>query len=251
MIEVRRRDKAGVRAGAQKPSAAASPAPDSSEPAVARGTRSDSLDLMRALRERIASHELPPGAKLREQELADEFAISRARVRDVLGVLEQRGLVERIPNRGAVVTRLTPAQVAELYDAREVLEGLAVRLATLGNAPESWQDLIDAFGAPAEKAVLAGELETYSDLLATFRNRVIGACGSELVASLLDTMHERTAYLVRRLILVPGRALDGLREHRAVLEAMSRGDAEAAESLKRANIRAAKECFARYQRLIL
>jgi DNA-binding GntR family transcriptional regulator len=219
--------------------------------AAPSGRRAEAEGLMQALRLRIASHELPPGAKLREQELADEFGVSRARVRETLGRLEQRGLVERIPNRGAVVIRLTPEQVCELYDTREVLEGLAVRLATLNAPPESWLSLAEAFGEPAEKAVLDGELETYSELLATFRARVIAACGSALVASLLDTLHERTAYLVRRLILVPGRALDGLKEHRAVIEAMLRGDAEAAEALKRANIRSAKACFSRYQRFVL
>src|SRR5690606_34690315 len=111
--------------------------------------------------------------------------------------------------------------------------------------------LAEAFGEPAETALLAGELETYSELLASFRMQVIAACASPLVASLLDTLHERTAYLVRRLILVPGRALDGLKEHRAVLEAMQKGDAEAAEALKRANIRSAKACFSRYQRFVL
>lgn len=216
-----------------------------------RGARPETLDLMLALRERIASHDLPPGAKLREQELADEFGVSRARVRDVLGALEQRGLVERIPNRGAVVTRLTPRQVCELYETREVLEGLAVRLATANAPGEGWQDLVEAFGAPAERAIRAGDLEAYADLLAGFRRRVIEACGNELVTALLDALHERTAYLVRRLILVPGRALDGLHEHRAVLDAMRRGDAEEAERLKRANIRAAAACFRRYQRFVL
>src|SRR5579862_2621410 len=57
------------------------------------------------LRARIASHEIPPGAKLREQAIADEFGVSRARVRDALALLAQRGLVERFPGRGAIVLR--------------------------------------------------------------------------------------------------------------------------------------------------
>ena len=54
----------------------------------------------------------------------------RARIREAFSALEQRGLVERIPNRGAVVTRLDLSQVFHIYDLREVLEGLCARLAT-------------------------------------------------------------------------------------------------------------------------
>ena len=72
----------------------------------------------------------PPGAKLREPDLAEEFGVASHRVRDALAALEQRGLVERIPNRGALVMRLDLSQVFYIYDLREVLEGLCARLAT-------------------------------------------------------------------------------------------------------------------------
>ena len=85
--------------------------------------------LLPALRARIARHELPPGTKLLENELSREFGVSRAKVRDAFGALAQRGLIQRIPNRGAVVARLDLSQVFEIYDVREMLEGLCVRLA--------------------------------------------------------------------------------------------------------------------------
>ena len=62
--------------------------------------------MLRILRERIARYELSPGAKLNELELAKEFHVPRTRVRDAFLALEQRGLIERIPNRGAMVARL-------------------------------------------------------------------------------------------------------------------------------------------------
>ena len=95
-----------------------------------RTARTGASEMLRVLRDRITNHELPPGTKLIEQDLAATFSVSRARVRDTFAVLEQRGLIERIPNRGAIVARLTAKQVIDLYETREVLEGLAVRLAT-------------------------------------------------------------------------------------------------------------------------
>ena len=117
--------------------------------------------LLPALRERIARHALPPGTKLLENDLAREFGVSRAKVRDAFGVLEQRGLILRIPNRGAEVARLDLSQVFEIYAVREMLEGLCVRLAVERAKPQSWQDLVQLFGRPMEAIVKHGEFEKY------------------------------------------------------------------------------------------
>lgn len=207
--------------------------------------------VLQVLRDRIADHELLPGSKLRESDLCAEFAVSRARVREVFGSLEERGLIERIPNRGAVVTRLDPDQVFHLFDVREVLEAQAVRLATERQPPASWQDLVDLFGAASEAMIERGELETYIGHLALLRRRTVDGAGNPLLADLLDTLHDRTRVLIRRLVILPGRARAGLREHRAVLAAMRQGDAQTAERLKRDNIRGARDSFRQYQKFIL
>lgn len=207
--------------------------------------------MLQTLRDRIASQELAPGSKLREIDLATEFGVSRARIREAFGTLEQRSLIERVPNRGAVVMRLEPKQVFEIYDVREVLEGLAVREATKNSEPGFWRKMAENFGSEADAMIQKGELEAYADLINAFRRETINRCGSDILTSMLDSLFERTGFLVRRLILVPGRALEGLREHRAVLAAMNEGRADDAERLKRANIRAARECFKRYQKLVL
>src|SRR5690606_39742913 len=114
------------------------------------GTGPNMEDIVEILRKRIVDHDLPPGSKLREAVLTEEFKVSRPRLREAFGVLEDRGLIERIPNRGAVVTRLEADDIHALFEVREVLEGLAVRLATEKADPATWIDLADRFGAPAE-----------------------------------------------------------------------------------------------------
>lgn len=217
----------------------------------ARVGHTTTIDVLHVLSNRIAAQELAPGSKLRENDLALELQVSRARIRDAFATLEQRGLIERIPNRGAVVTRLEPKQVFELYDVREVLEGLAVRRATENTAPGAWTGLLEQFGSGAEAMIAAGELEPYAELINTFRREVIRHCDSGTLTDMLDSLFERTGFLVRRLVLMPGRAMEGLKDHRAVLTAMNAGKAEEAERLKRINIRNARECFRRYQKLVL
>lgn len=203
------------------------------------------------LRARIVNHEYPPGAKLREHVLAEEFGVSRQRVREAFGVLQDRGLIERIPNRGAVVTRLEVDQVFELFAVREVLEGLAVRLATENADPASWDDLIAMFGAPAEEALERNDLDFYVECITLFRQRCISAADNKILADQLDSLYDRTKVLIRRLVLVPGRAKEGLRQHQAILAAMREGDSARAEDLKRDNIRSAREWFRNYQKYLL
>lgn len=219
--------------------------------AAARRARSPAPDLTRILRERIATQELPPGSKLRENELALEFGVPRTRVREALSVLEQRGLVERIPNRGAVVVRLELSQVANLYDVREVLEGLCARQATLNGPRAQWLKALEYFKGPMARFVADGDLDAYIAGYETFRRQMIEAAKNPVLAQMLDSILERTQTLIRRIIILPGRAEMGLRQHTAMLEAMCRGDADQAEVLRRENMRSAKAYLERYQKYIL
>src|SRR5262249_22594468 len=152
----------------------------------------------------------------------------------------QRGLVKRTPNKGAVVARLDLSQVFEIYEVREMLEGLCARLATQKAPPESWQDLIDRFNGPACGLGKSGDLEAYVRDIETLRQRMIEAAANPVLRDMLDAIHDKTQVIIRRIIILPGRAERGLEEHRAVLAAMRRGDAEEAERLRRENIRSAR-----------
>ncbi len=211
----------------------------------------NSPTLLPALRERIARHALPPGTKLLETDLAREFGVSRAKVRDAFGVLEQRGLIRRIPNRGAEVARLDLSQVFEIYAVREMLEGLCVRLAVERAKPQSWQDLVQLFGRPMEAIVKRGEFEKYIANLDRLRSRTLEAAGNGVLADMLDSINDKTREIQRRIIILPGRAAEGLLQHRAVLAAMRKGNAAKAEELRRANIRSSREYLERFQNFVL
>jgi DNA-binding GntR family transcriptional regulator len=209
------------------------------------------LDIVQILRERIARQDVAPGAKLGEQELAAEFAVPRTRIREVLGMLESRGLIDRIPNRGAVVSRLELDHVFHLYDVRQVLEGLCVRLATENAPPETWDEFVDLFGTPMEEFVKAGDFDAFIVVYERFRSCIIEWARNPMAARMLDSIYEKTNVIIRRIIILPGRALEGLSEHRAVVAAMRAGDAEQAERLKRLNLQNAKETLRRFQKYVL
>lgn len=209
------------------------------------------LDLVEALRSQIARQELPPGARLREQELAEDFGVPRTRVREALVALEARGLIERIPNKGAAVARLGIEELGHIYDVREVLEGLAARLAA-ERAPEgSWNDLIEFFGDPMQDFVDAQDFDGFVAGYERFRQQVTAAAANPALSNMLDMIYDRSQLAIRRTIILPGRAEVGLGEHRAVLEALAEGDSDRAEQLRRHNMRSAKEYLLRFQSFVV
>ena len=79
------------------------------------------------LGERILEERLQPGERIAEQELADEFQVSRGPVREAIRILEREGLVTLLARRGAIVTELTAQELTELLDIRAGLFEVAVR----------------------------------------------------------------------------------------------------------------------------
>lgn len=207
--------------------------------------------MLNVLRERIANQDILPGSKLREHELAAEFGVPRTRIREVFGALETRGLIERVPNRGAVVKRLELDQVFALYDVRAVLEGLCVRSATENVPAETWQEFVELFGAPMDEYVRAGDFDAFLAAYERFRRRFIESARNPVAAQMLDSIYEKTNVIIRRIVILPGRAQTGLEEHRATVVAMRAGNAAEAERLKRANLLGAKEYLRKFQKYVL
>jgi DNA-binding GntR family transcriptional regulator len=94
------------------------------------GDRRALVDKLAAtLQARVLSGELPSGARLRQEALAEEFGVSRTPVREALRKLQASGLVDLEPNRGALVRALSAREIRDAYEVRAELEGLAAELA--------------------------------------------------------------------------------------------------------------------------
>lgn len=86
--------------------------------------------------DRILASTMSPGDRIGEQELADEFAVSRGPVREALRILEREGLVTILPRRGAIVTELDTTELRELMEVRAGLFEVVIRKLTACTHPE-------------------------------------------------------------------------------------------------------------------
>ncbi|MDX3235925.1 GntR family transcriptional regulator [Streptomyces sp. ME03-5709C] len=205
------------------------------------------------LRQRILNGTLAPGDRLPEIQLAEELGATRFAVRSALQALEARRLVERIPNAGVVVARPDHARLEEIYDVLELLEGLAARLAAEKSSPGDWAELQELFGEGGglDEAADAGDIDVFLASIDRYRDTVIELAGQSFLTEMLAGVRDQSHALRRRILMTPGRMKESLAEHRMVIDALVRGDAEGAEQLKRQNMRTARQRLRRYREFLV
>lgn len=196
------------------------------------------------IRSAILSGELKPGSKLTEQDLAAELEVSRTPVREAIRQLEVERLVNRTPFVGVTVAQLSPQEVIELLDIREVLEGLVARLATENMDSFHLQRLkksLQQLAASARKS----DVGAYLDQALAFRRALVECCGSATLSEHVMAIENRLRLTGSRTALLPGRMEAAIEEHEKLLDAIVRGDAKAAERLNRERIRHIRDAVAK------
>lgn len=184
----------------------------------------------------IVSGELSPGSRLNEYGLAEQLAVSRGPVREATRALVEAGLLVSIPARGVFVREMSDIEIGENYDVRALLTGLmCARAAERRTAKETQAlaDLVDGMDA----AIGAGEIARYYAINLEF-HALIGQVADHGCAKRIYDDLIRETHSLRRSLSSPGQTND---EHRAIVGAIRRGDAEAARTLGEAHVLHGKE----------
>ena len=199
------------------------------------------LGVFDRLRRLILEGEYGPNERLVEEQLAERLGVSRTPIRQALTMLEAAGLVEIVPNKGAMVCSFTIEDVWDLYDLRAVLEGHAARRAADRIGDEGLARLRSL--AEDMESILPGRFSDHEEeirwLVATnqeFHGTIVGA-----------SRNGRLEKLIRRTVEVPlmfkafywyGPHERGISNHyhRQILGALGAGDGERAEIIMREHV---------------
>lgn len=200
------------------------------------------------LRDEIITGVISPGSSLKEESLSRRFGISRTPLREAIRRLSEEGLVEVLPYRGARVVHLDGDHLREIFDVREAIEGMAARLAAL-RAPKRALERSQR-SLKARLHEVSRSNARYRVPAMDFHREVFRAAGNRLLLDVARRLYARMA-LAR---VVSGafreRAAEAAREHLAILDAIQRRDADAAEGLMRRHIRRSHENLLSYLREI-
>lgn len=199
------------------------------------------------LRSRIRTGELHPGDVISENSTAADMGMSRTPVREAMLRLMHEGLLSVLPNRGFLVATFSVNDVEEMYTIREVLEGLACRLAALRATPAGVKKLEEIL-ATAQRAAGGTDVERLRELDHEFHEELATQSRNRRLRALLANM--RDADLLQRYgrhdATELGRYRVSLQEHRAVVETIGRRDPDGAERAMRAHCTSAARFIASY-----
>jgi DNA-binding GntR family transcriptional regulator len=176
-------------------------------------------DVTASLEEEILLGWLLPRQRLVEDELMERLGVKRHVVREALAELERAGIVERIPNRGAVVRLLDPVEVMQIYSVREALESLAAEQISLPVDPELLTQL-EAIQANHSKAISNDDPRAALRANMRFHETLFGACGNPHLVEQIQTMAQKVHVARSMTGARPEYLIKAREEHLAMLDAL-------------------------------
>lgn len=187
-----------------------------------------------SMREAILSGVLEPGERLMEIQLAEEMGVSRTPVREAIRKLELENFVVMIPRKGAYVAGVSLKDVADVFEIRSALEGLAAGLAAERITDDELEQMEQALFFRTSENEMDLEQIVKSDT--DFHALVYRASRNERLVQILENLREQIQRFRSTSLAVPGRNKSAIEEHRMIVEALRNHDSEEAQSLAMAHI---------------
>jgi DNA-binding GntR family transcriptional regulator len=194
---------------------------------------------------KIATGEYPPGSRLRQEALAEEFSVSRTPIREALRQLEVQGAIVHIPNRGATVRAPDIREIKEAYEVRAELESLAIELAVKWITDEQIERMkkaqvrmVRAFSAAGQSKASAKKAPTWIEANDEFHAVVLEASGNRRLRQIIQNLH---VGFIRKVMMAArnmhGRQIrENIAQHEIILETLERHDAAEARRLMRHHV---------------
>jgi DNA-binding GntR family transcriptional regulator len=204
---------------------------------------SRAVTLREALENEIATGMLRAGDRLDEVQLVTRFNVSRTPVREALHQLASSGLIELRPHRGAVVARIAPDRLVEMFEVMAELEGMCARLAARRLTDADREALLTAHRS-CEKAAVMKDADRYYYENERFHHVLYRASRNQFLAEEAARLHNRLKPYRRLQLRTRGRIATSIAEHEQVVAAILDGDGSRAEERARAHIVVQGERFA-------
>lgn len=184
--------------------------------------------------------------KLDERRLAEELGVSRTPIREALSRLEQEGLVQNIPRRGAFVVRKTKKEILEMICVWGALESLAARLATVHASDEEIAGLRSMFATFKDSRGASAHIDEYSEKNIMFHQAIIRLSKCDLLVDIAEGLFVHINSIRSRTIRERHRVTDSIIDHMHIIEALEKRDGDLSERYVREHTNDLKEHIKQY-----
>lgn len=172
------------------------------------------------IRQAIIDGTFSPGERLMEIQLADEMGVSRTPVREAIRKLELEGFVVMIPRRGTYVADISIRDITEIYEIRISLDVLAAGLAAERITDDELNQLNNLL-IEISKHVATMNMEKIVELDTAFHDLLYKAARNERLCSIINNLREQLTGIRGRSMSYPGRMVETMDEHRALVDAIA------------------------------
>lgn len=192
------------------------------------------------IKDAIIKNELLPDTLLVERQLCDTLGISRTPIREALRRLSSEGLVDSIPDKGMFVSRIRFEDMVEIFELREALEGMAIRLFVQKRDKDIFKQMEECI-VLQERAYKEGNYSLNVEKDMEFHQLYIKGARNSRLESFLNTVLDQNSRMAFFTVTDKERIEGSLEQHKKVLKAVEQGDAEEAERLIKEHIINIKE----------
>lgn len=183
-------------------------------------------EVYKTLLDAISDGSLPPGARITQEEIAEQLDVSRSPVLQALKLLKKDGLVQDAPGRGLVVARMDADWIGNLYQVRGALDHLAARLAA-----ERKFNIGTEVIAAGRKAARGQDVKAMIDADIAFHNAIYRASGNPLIAETTQLHWVHLRRVMGAVLQSAGQRESIWDEHEAIAKAIAAGDSKRAGEL--------------------
>ncbi|MDD3364429.1 MAG: GntR family transcriptional regulator [Syntrophomonas sp.] len=188
-----------------------------------------------AIRSAIMSGILQPRERLMEIQMAEELGVSRTPIREALRKLELEGFIVMVPRKGAYVADLSFKDIADVFEIRAALEGLAAGLAAERITEEELEDL-ERLLVEKREAITQNDIGKLVEVDTKFHELMYKASRNERLSSIISNLREQIQRFRLTSLSFPGRMKDSLDEHKKIVEAIQSRDSQIARHVAQEHI---------------
>lgn len=196
------------------------------------------------IRQAIIDGTFSPGERLMEIQLADEMGVSRTPVREAIRKLELEGFVVMIPRRGTYVADISIKDINEIYEIRISLDVLAAGLAAERITDEELEKL-NYYLVEIGKYVPSMNIDKIVELDVAFHDVLYNASRNERLCSIIGNLREQLTGIRGRSMAFPGRMVETMDEHRALVDSIAARDVDRAQRAARVHLENAEHTLMR------
>ena len=189
------------------------------------------------LRDQIIRGEIPEGAQLRQDAIATQYQVSRIPVREALRQLEAEGLIAIVPNRGAIVPALSPADIEELFSIRALLEPAVLKLSIPHLTDEDLSEADSVLRTYVSELRRQDHLSTWGRLNWQFHSILYSRANQPRFLSIIRNVNNSGERYTRLQLYLTHGVKRANEEHHRILDLCRQRDVEAACDLLQEHIR--------------